>query len=66
MFLKVLGFLDKVLAFIAPKIIGGIDSIPSVGGRSPALIKSAIRLRDVQIKRFGDDLLLEGYPVFKR
>lgn len=52
---------DKVLVFIAPKIIGGIDSIPSIGGKSPSLLKSAYQLKEIRTVRFGDDLLIEGY-----
>ena len=52
---------DKVLVFIAPKIIGGIDSIPSIGGKSPALIKSAYQLKNISTLSFGDDILIEGY-----
>jgi diaminohydroxyphosphoribosylaminopyrimidine deaminase/5-amino-6-(5-phosphoribosylamino)uracil reductase len=52
---------DKVLVFIAPKIIGGTDSIPSIGGKSPALLKGAYQLKNIHTTIFGDDLLLEGY-----
>ncbi len=56
---------DKVMVFIAPKIIGGIDAIPSVGGKSPALLKNAIQLKNLQVTHFGADILLEGYPKYK-
>jgi diaminohydroxyphosphoribosylaminopyrimidine deaminase/5-amino-6-(5-phosphoribosylamino)uracil reductase len=52
---------DKVMLFIAPRIIGGADAISSIGGRSPFLLKDAFRLNDLQVKKIGDDLLLEGY-----
>jgi diaminohydroxyphosphoribosylaminopyrimidine deaminase/5-amino-6-(5-phosphoribosylamino)uracil reductase len=52
---------DKVMLFIAPMIIGGADAISSIGGRSPVLLKNAFRLNDIQVKKIGDDLLLEGY-----
>ncbi|MDH3259230.1 MAG: dihydrofolate reductase family protein, partial [Deltaproteobacteria bacterium] len=55
---------DRVMFFIAPKIIGGIDSIPSVGGPSPALLKNALMLKDMSISVFGDDVLIEGYPSY--
>lgn len=54
------GIVDKVLFFIAPKIIGGRDSIPSVGGTSTDL-NSAWKLRDLKTKRIGEDILIEGY-----
>lgn len=55
------GIVDKVMFFIAPKIIGGIDSIPSVGGTSPALLKSALQLKNMKAASYGNDVLLEGY-----
>ena len=54
------GIVDKVMFFIAPKIIGGIDAIPSVGGKSPALLKNALKLKDMQTTFFGEDILIEG------
>lgn len=58
------GIVDKVMFFSAPKIIGGIDSISSVGGSSPARLSSAIELRDIKVTAYGRDFLLEGYPVY--
>lgn len=52
---------DKVMFFTAPKIIGGVDAVPSIGGKSPALLKNAIELKDIQATAFGEDILLEGY-----
>lgn len=52
---------DKVLFFVSPKIIGGKDAISSVMGQGISRIESAIRLREVRIKRSGDDFLVEGY-----
>ena len=58
------GIVDKVIFFIAPKIIGGVDAIPSVGGRCPARLKDALSLKEIQVSVFGDDILIEGYPSF--
>jgi diaminohydroxyphosphoribosylaminopyrimidine deaminase/5-amino-6-(5-phosphoribosylamino)uracil reductase len=55
---------DKVLFFITPKILGGVDSIPSIGGKSPALLKGAYKLKNLQIMNFGEDILVEGYTGF--
>jgi diaminohydroxyphosphoribosylaminopyrimidine deaminase/5-amino-6-(5-phosphoribosylamino)uracil reductase len=52
---------DKVILFIAPKIIGGKDAIPSIGGKSPALLKDAFKIKDLQIKTMGKDIVVEGY-----
>jgi diaminohydroxyphosphoribosylaminopyrimidine deaminase/5-amino-6-(5-phosphoribosylamino)uracil reductase len=58
------GIVDKVMFFSAPKIIGGIDSIPSVGGDSPVRLSSAIGLKDFKVTAYGRDFLFEGYPDY--
>ena len=55
------GIVDKVLFFIAPKIIGGRDSFPSVGGKTFRKLEEAYRLKDTKIRRVGEDFLIEGY-----
>jgi diaminohydroxyphosphoribosylaminopyrimidine deaminase/5-amino-6-(5-phosphoribosylamino)uracil reductase len=51
---------DKVLAFISPIIIGGCEAI-SVGGNGVDNIAKALHLSRVDIKSFGDDILVSGY-----
>jgi diaminohydroxyphosphoribosylaminopyrimidine deaminase/5-amino-6-(5-phosphoribosylamino)uracil reductase len=55
------GIVDKVMFFIAPIIIGGKDSFPSVGGKSFRRLEEAWRLRDARMKKAGGDFLIEGY-----
>lgn len=55
------GVVDKVVFFIAPKIIGGKDSIPVIGGKTFRRLEEAFLLHDIKIKRAGDDLMIEGY-----
>lgn len=57
------GIVDKVMFFVAPKIVGGTDSITSIGGRSPALLNNAFQLKDLKATAMGKDILIEGYPV---
>lgn len=52
---------DKVLIFIAPKIIGGKDAPTSVEGEGIKKIDNAIQLKDVEFKKIGKDFLIEGY-----
>lgn len=52
---------DKVMFFIAPKIIGGRESFPAVGGRSFRKIEEAYLLKDMKVRRVGQDVLIEGY-----
>jgi len=51
---------DKILFFIAPKIIGGKDSISSVMGRGISRIDKAVKVKDIRIKKIGEDFLIEG------
>jgi diaminohydroxyphosphoribosylaminopyrimidine deaminase/5-amino-6-(5-phosphoribosylamino)uracil reductase len=51
---------DKVLAFISPIIIGGSEAA-SVAGNGVDNIAKALRLSRVNIKSFGDDILVSGY-----
>ena len=52
---------DKVMFFVAPKIIGGKDAISSVGGCGNKNIAGAVELQDIQIKKINRDLLIEAY-----
>ncbi|NIM03627.1 bifunctional diaminohydroxyphosphoribosylaminopyrimidine deaminase/5-amino-6-(5-phosphoribosylamino)uracil reductase RibD [bacterium] len=56
-----MGLVDKVLFFIAPKIVGGEDAITAVEGEGIDRIGQAIRLKDTKVRRFGEDILFEGY-----
>ncbi|HYA32282.1 MAG TPA: bifunctional diaminohydroxyphosphoribosylaminopyrimidine deaminase/5-amino-6-(5-phosphoribosylamino)uracil reductase RibD [Thermodesulfovibrionales bacterium] len=55
------GVVDKVMFFIAPKILGGKDSIPAVGGIGLQTLKDAYTLKGMTVRRTGEDLLVEGY-----
>jgi len=55
------GIVDKAMFFIAPRIIGGRESFPAVGGSGFKRLEDAYRLREVKFRRVGDDLLVEGY-----
>jgi len=53
--------IDKFLFFISPKIIGGKDAVSSVMGKGVSRIDRAVKLKDIKIRRFGEDLMVEGY-----
>lgn len=55
------GIVDKINTFIAPKIIGGNKAKTPIGGLGKATMGEAIVIRDMEIYRFGDDLMIEGY-----
>ncbi len=53
--------IDKVMVFIAPVIIGGAGAKTAVSGLGAETVASAMRLTDVTIDKFGDDVLVTGY-----
>ena len=56
-----LGLVDKVMAYVSPKIIGG-DSAPGpVGGSGAARMADALSLGRARWQPVGDDMLLVGY-----
>ncbi|MEW6425681.1 MAG: bifunctional diaminohydroxyphosphoribosylaminopyrimidine deaminase/5-amino-6-(5-phosphoribosylamino)uracil reductase RibD [Bacillota bacterium] len=57
------GIVDKVVWFIAPKIIGGREAPGPVGGRGAGRLAEAILLRDLRLQRCGEDIRVEGYIV---
>ncbi len=54
------GLVDRVAAFVAPKLIGGADAKPAVAGLGAKLVADGLGLRSVSQKRLGDDLLIEA------
>ncbi|MFH1031478.1 MAG: bifunctional diaminohydroxyphosphoribosylaminopyrimidine deaminase/5-amino-6-(5-phosphoribosylamino)uracil reductase RibD [Chloroflexota bacterium] len=52
---------DKVVAFIAPIIIGGKDAKTSVAGKGVDKVIDSNKLERVSTERFGDDVMVSGY-----
>ena len=55
------GLVDKVCAFIAPVIVGGAAAPSPVAGEGVELIGDALRLREVEVLRLGEDIAVVGY-----
>ncbi|MCY7394347.1 MAG: bifunctional diaminohydroxyphosphoribosylaminopyrimidine deaminase/5-amino-6-(5-phosphoribosylamino)uracil reductase RibD, partial [Leptolyngbyaceae cyanobacterium CAN_BIN12] len=55
------GAVQKVLAFIAPKIIGGVTAPSPVGDLGLKKMTEALTLEKVSWRAIGSDLLIEGY-----
>jgi diaminohydroxyphosphoribosylaminopyrimidine deaminase/5-amino-6-(5-phosphoribosylamino)uracil reductase len=55
---------DKFCIFKAPKILGGSDGRPMALGKGPIRMDQSIVLKDTRIRRFGEDVLIVGYPVY--
>lgn len=51
---------DKFVFFIAPKIIGGRNAKPSIGGKGIEKMSEALDLEITRVKKIGSDLLVEA------
>ena len=51
---------DEVLAYLAPVVVGGKDSLPAVLGSGVIDLSRARRLTGVEIMRLGPDVLVRG------
>ena len=54
--------IDKMVFFVAPKIIGG-DGVSAFGPCRVDTMEQALPLRDLTSRQVGDDLMLEAYPA---
>ncbi|TAL09215.1 MAG: bifunctional diaminohydroxyphosphoribosylaminopyrimidine deaminase/5-amino-6-(5-phosphoribosylamino)uracil reductase RibD [Nitrospirae bacterium] len=59
------GAVDRVLFFLAPRMLGGADAVGAIGGRSPVRLSEALPLKRVSVMRVGPDILVEGYLTGK-
>ena len=57
-----LKLVDKVVAYVSTsKIIGGVDALSPVGGFGPSLMRDVVRLQNVRVEHFGEDIAIIGY-----
>jgi diaminohydroxyphosphoribosylaminopyrimidine deaminase/5-amino-6-(5-phosphoribosylamino)uracil reductase len=54
------GLVDRVWAYVAPKIIGGSDAPTPVGAAGIDRINDALRLSSLEILKLGEDILITG------
>ncbi len=52
---------DKIVFFYAPKILGSDDGYPVTKGQGPNSIAQALRIQDMRVRKFGQDIMIEGY-----
>lgn len=52
---------DKMLTFIAPKVLGGKDALTPVEGQGIRIISEAIQLEREKIYHFNEDIMIESY-----
>lgn len=59
------GLIDKVTFFVAPIIIGSQDAPSAIGGSGCDKIADAARLDRIEVKQYGGDVAITGYPKRK-
>jgi diaminohydroxyphosphoribosylaminopyrimidine deaminase/5-amino-6-(5-phosphoribosylamino)uracil reductase len=55
------GIVDKVILFLAPRLIGGISAPSWIGGRGIGNLEESWSLKNIFLERLGDDIMIEGY-----
>ena len=55
---------DRVYAFVAPKLVGGKDAPGPVGGRGKERMAQAVELMECRVEKLGQDILFTGIPKF--
>jgi diaminohydroxyphosphoribosylaminopyrimidine deaminase/5-amino-6-(5-phosphoribosylamino)uracil reductase len=56
-----MGIVDKLMFFIAPKIIGGATALTAVEGYGRRFIKDSILLKEITVETLAEDILIQGY-----
>ena len=54
---------DKVISFIAPKILGGENAPTPVGGAGIEKMEDAINLVNLRTRKVGADIMVEGWII---
>ncbi len=58
------GLVDKVMAFLAPVLIGGREALTPLEGQGTPTMAQALRLRRTTVEVLGEDVLISGYAGF--
>jgi diaminohydroxyphosphoribosylaminopyrimidine deaminase/5-amino-6-(5-phosphoribosylamino)uracil reductase len=56
------GHVDRIAWFVAPRLLGG-GGVPVLGGLGASDPEGAVRIRDLDVRTIGSDLLVTGRPV---
>jgi diaminohydroxyphosphoribosylaminopyrimidine deaminase / 5-amino-6-(5-phosphoribosylamino)uracil reductase len=54
---------DKVVAFLAPMVIGGAEARPAVAGLGIPKLQDAFKLKDCLFEKVGQDFMISGYVI---
>ena len=55
------GVIDKLMLFLAPKLLGGSDGVPLFRGPGAGRMADARVLHRMRVRRVAEDVLIEGY-----
>jgi diaminohydroxyphosphoribosylaminopyrimidine deaminase/5-amino-6-(5-phosphoribosylamino)uracil reductase len=56
--------IDKILLFMAPKLLGGAGGKGMIEGWGADSLSAAVKLKDWEVSSIDMDLLIQGYPEF--
>lgn len=56
------GLVDRFHLFLTPRLLGGADAVPVLGGVSPERMDEAVALDALEFERVGEDLYVTGLP----
>ena len=57
------GLVDRVIAFVAPKVLGDPAALPMVAGTPLEAMAGATSLSGVEVRRVGQDIMISGQPM---
>jgi diaminohydroxyphosphoribosylaminopyrimidine deaminase/5-amino-6-(5-phosphoribosylamino)uracil reductase len=60
------GIVDKIMIFMAPKLIGGQDAPGIVSELGVDSIRDTLKVEGLHVRKFREDLLVEGYVKKER
>ncbi|KIR01612.1 Diaminohydroxyphosphoribosylaminopyrimidine deaminase / 5-amino-6-(5-phosphoribosylamino)uracil reductase [Lachnospiraceae bacterium TWA4] len=55
------GVVDKIMSYIAPKIVGGALAKSPIGGEGVEELTNAWELENCTVETIGSDFLIQGY-----
>jgi diaminohydroxyphosphoribosylaminopyrimidine deaminase / 5-amino-6-(5-phosphoribosylamino)uracil reductase len=57
------GIGDRLVLYVAGRILGGREALPAFGGRGARLLSEAASLREMNVRALGRDFIVEGRLV---
>lgn len=57
------GIVNKIYAYIAPKVIGGKEALSPITGKGIKYMQNAIKLKNIKLEKIGNDILVTGYII---